>query len=696
MESKELNETQFQNGNKYIKLKNWTLCPLCKKQIPLLLPFWDNYGNVKLLILCQCQQEHSDKKWKDYLFPNQKIHTAERAKIAEEIKKLFINKNSKTPKNIMSLEEYNQKLIDINKKEEKCCRHNTKSSDCLYCVQCEKFFCENCRNIHNELTFDHIFITRELTFFQECPKHKSKKLKIYNLDKYKRYCKLCLKEKLKKKTDKYDKGKSEFEKLKKEIEKTTQEESFNVDNQKEELNHKINKLTFSLSQLKEEIEKLKKELNNLSHGNQEYEELTKELKKLNIETYNDYYNKIKPFLEKQKNAIVKKPEIKERTININNNLLKFVEMCYENFEKSKGFYSSYIIQNLKFMTKLNENREIEKTISRTVFIENTYCQFFQKHVTNNLKCLNIFLIDNGACFACVNKIVILTDKRSQEFEIKNQEITAIAIDKNYLLFGGKQKKKYYVNILDMDSQKKVYLPGHSEEITQIVPCGEFMFSTGSKDKIIHNYYYKDLRIDCKYTIYEDKPISGLIYINNNILLVSSGTKVSYNIIGAPLEKKQYNLHFLDINSMILVNYNNKDYLITSGDDGFVRSFVIEHSEKKFIFASGIFVYFPILKIYNFYEEYIICKLTDGTFKFLEFYPNKTDKQFYLCNLSNLYSLDTKYEIKEIIPFKNKLMCIQKRDEDKQCIDVLFKQTIQREENVNLDQKFNIKEVLFVN
>ena len=42
------------------------------------------------------------------------------------------------------------------------------------------------------------------------------------------------------------------------------------------------------------------------------------------------------------------------------------------------------------------------------------------------------------------------------------------------------------------------------------------------------------------------------------------------------------------------------------------------------------------------------------------------------------------------------MCIQKRDEDKQCIDVLFKQTIQREENVNLDQKFNIKEVLFVN
>ena len=63
----------FENGNKFIDLQNWTLCPLCQKQIPLLLPFWDNNGKVQILILCQCQQETKNKKWKEYLFPSPKI-----------------------------------------------------------------------------------------------------------------------------------------------------------------------------------------------------------------------------------------------------------------------------------------------------------------------------------------------------------------------------------------------------------------------------------------------------------------------------------------------------------------------------------------------------------------------------------------------------------------------------------------------
>ena len=82
----------------------------------------------------------------------------------------------------------------------------------------------------------------------------------------------------------------------------------------------------------------------------------------------------------------------------------------------------------------------------------------------------------------------------------NQEINSVSIDNNYLLFGGKQKKKYYVNVIDLKTNKKVYLPSHSDDITHIVPCGDFMFSTGSKDKIIHQYNFKDFKIDYKYTI----------------------------------------------------------------------------------------------------------------------------------------------------------------------------------------------------
>jgi hypothetical protein len=682
----------FENGNKFIDLQNWTLCPLCQKQIPLLLPFWDNNGKVQILILCQCQQETKNKKWKEYLFPSPKISQNDRIKIAIEIKKLLNDYKFNKKNNIITLDEYIKKLNEINKKEKKCCIHNT-SHNCLYCVQCGKYFCEECRIIHNELSINHIFITRELTFFQECPKHKNKKLKIYNLDKLKRYCKLCIKEKLEKKQNK----KVELKKSENEISQLFNDEGIKNDQVKiDELNHKFSQIIYVLYNLDQEINKLKEQFKNLDNGNQEYEKLEKELKSSNIETYNDYYNQIKPFLEKQKKANVKKPDIKEKTIKINNSLLFYIKMCYENFEKSKGFFSSYIIQNLKFMTKLNPNIDNDKTISRTVFIENTYCQFFQKHLSNGIKCHRIFLINEGICIVCDKKIIIITNLISKEFEISNQEITSVAIDNNYLLFGGKQKKKYYVNVIDLKTNKKVYLPSHSDDITHIVPCGDFMFSTGSKDKIIHHYNYKDFKIDCKYTMYEDKPISGLIYINSpinsNILLVASGNKVSYNIIGSPLEKKQYNLHYLNINSMILTSINNKQYLMTSGEDGFIRNFLIEHADKKFKFVSGIFINYPIANIYNYYDEYIICKLNNDEFRFVEYNPNKNDKMFDLCNLNNLYSNETNYEIKDMVPFKNKLMCIQKKKNDTDCVDILFKQSIKREKVNN----FISKEVLFVN
>ena len=60
--------------------------------------------------------------------------------------------------------------------------------------------------------------------------------------------------------------------------------------------------------------------------------------------------------------------------------------------------------------------------------------------------------------------------------------------------------KKNIIVFDVITNKKVYLPIHSNDITHIVPCGEFMFSTGSKDKIIHQYNFKDFKIDYKYTI----------------------------------------------------------------------------------------------------------------------------------------------------------------------------------------------------
>ena len=95
--------------------------------------------------------------------------------------------------------------------------------------------------------------------------------------------------------------------------------------------------------------------------------------------------------------------------------------------------------------------------------------------------------------------------------------------------------------------------------------------------------------------------------------------------------------------MILNYINNKQYLMTSGYDGFIRSFLIEHSDKNFKFVSGIFINYPIVNIYNNYD-YIICKLNNDIFRFVEYNPYKNGKMFYLDNLINLYSNETNYEI----------------------------------------------------
>ena len=64
----------FENENKFIDLQNWTLCPLCQKQIPLLLLFLDNNVRVQILILCQSQQETKIKNGTIIFFHLKKFH----------------------------------------------------------------------------------------------------------------------------------------------------------------------------------------------------------------------------------------------------------------------------------------------------------------------------------------------------------------------------------------------------------------------------------------------------------------------------------------------------------------------------------------------------------------------------------------------------------------------------------------------
>lgn len=54
--------------------------------------------------------------------------------------------------------------------------------------------------------------------------------------------------------------------------------------------------------------------------------------------------------------------------------------------------------------------------------------------------------------------------------------------------------KKNINVFDVITNKKVYLSSQSNDITHIVLCGEFIFSTGSKDKISINIILKILKL----------------------------------------------------------------------------------------------------------------------------------------------------------------------------------------------------------
>ena len=251
------NENQF-----YPKL---LICPKCTMRIPL-LPLFINYinenGTIELLLKCECGNSVR-----------------------------------------LPLNDFLNLKVEKEDKVIKCyiCSSNSPNNDYKYCFNCNKFYCNECREIFKESEKEHIFSKRRIFFNCICEKHINHKIEFFCNNCSQLLCKKC---------------------------------------NKRHLNHNVKSLKDYYNELSERtIDKLKDEINNKFKINEEEKNKFIEI----ISNDDNYINTKKDF------ELVY--EINKR---LNEEILKYIELLHSNFIFSKDFLNYYLLCNFDYTTRLNK------------------------------------------------------------------------------------------------------------------------------------------------------------------------------------------------------------------------------------------------------------------------------------------------------------------------------------------------------
>ena len=76
----------------------------------------------------------------------------------------------------------------------RCNQHDAKKEGKMFCLQCQKWFCDNCLEMHNEFSIDHIVVPCEIKIETKCNKHNNKDIEFFCEECRKNICLFCLDE----------------------------------------------------------------------------------------------------------------------------------------------------------------------------------------------------------------------------------------------------------------------------------------------------------------------------------------------------------------------------------------------------------------------------------------------------------------------------------------------------------------------
>ena len=508
------------------------ICPKCNVNIPS-LPFFINpieSGSIEILINCRCGN-----------------------------------------KDRMPLEDYfNFKIpvANINICEE--CNSNRPNLNCLYCIDCSKWICEDCRKYFKETEKDHNYSEYPVIFSQLCNAH----INHENLF----FCATCNKELCIKCTKNHQ----------------TKHKIINlIDyyNKVKEL-HSIKNIENRINSFNNKNEELKKKcLDNFERIEMEYEnsyiELNDDSKDINIER--------EAFLE-----------IYNKNIILNKQLNKFIHALYNIFILAQEHPNYNIIHNLEISSFINDNFpdiEFENKNNSNNYYVTMYKKIYKYFRENYLLSIKSLIL--------MKEEKVYLDKYNIKHLFKiNEESIILTTDSCFQIFSIKTKE--FSPIINE----------HNKEITKIIKLKNGNIVTASKDGHIKIWSLENsISFKNSLTCHDEEIIELLELSDGNLLSVD---KIGKLIIWDINKYKQIQMILLNLNVLSINEISLNEFFVITDSN-----LVILQNNKKIIRKN-----FNKIKVISalFVNSQLICCTDNDKINIYEINPFKEIKSVSLNNI----------------------------------------------------------------
>ena len=508
------------------------ICPKCNVNIPS-LPFFINpieSGSIEILINCRCGN-----------------------------------------KDRMPLEDYfNFKIpvANINICEE--CNSNRPNLNCLYCIDCSKWICEDCRKYFKETEKDHNYSEYPVIFSQLCNAH----INHENLF----FCATCNKELCIKCTKNHQ----------------TKHKIINlIDyyNKVKEL-HSIKNIENRINSFNNKNEELKKKcLDNFERIEMEYEnsyiELNDDSKDINIER--------EAFLE-----------IYNKNIILNKQLNKFIHALYNIFILAQEHPNYNIIHNLEISSFINDNFpdiEFENKNNSNNYYVTMYKKIYKYFRENYLLSIKSLIL--------MKEEKVYLDKYNIKHLFKiNEESIILTTDSCFQIFSIKTKE--FSPIINE----------HNKEITKIIKLKNGNIVTASKDGHIKIWSLENsISFKNSLTCHDEEIIELLELSDGNLLSVD---KIGKLIIWDINKSKQIQMIILNLNVLSINEISLNEFFVITDSN-----LVILQNNKKIIRKN-----FNKIKVISalFVNSQLICCTDNDKINIYEINPFKEIKSVSLNNI----------------------------------------------------------------
>ena len=508
------------------------ICPKCNVNIPS-LPFFINpieSGSIEILINCRCGN-----------------------------------------KDRMPLEDYfNFKIpvANINICEE--CNSNRPNLNCLYCIDCSKWICEDCRKYFKETEKDHNYSEYPVIFSQLCNAH----INHENLF----FCATCNKELCIKCTKNHQ----------------TKHKIINlIDyyNKVKEL-HSIKNIENRINSFNNKNEELKKKcLDNFERIEMEYEnsyiELNDDSKDINIER--------EAFLE-----------IYNKNIILNKQLNKFIHALYNIFILAQEHPNYNIIHNLEISSFINDNFpdiEFENKNNSNNYYVTMYKKIYKYFRENYLLSIKSLIL--------MKEEKVYLDKYNIKHLFKiNEESIILTTDSCFQIFSIKTKE--FSPIINE----------HNKEITKIIKLKNGNIVTASKDGHIKIWSLENsISFKNSLTCHDEEIIELLELSDGNLLSVD---KIGKLIIWDINKSKQIQMILLNLNVLSINEISLNEFFVITDSN-----LVILQNNKKIIRKN-----FNKIKVISalFVNSQLICCTDNDKINIYEINPFKEIKSVSLNNI----------------------------------------------------------------